>query len=231
MDYPNGYNVPAFPAGKSLAVARWMGICILMVSVLIVVSCGMILWAAHSRTTNPIVLSVNNLTGQWDQIQQTNGPMRYSSNEMFQISAVNQFVHNWFLITPYINEDEARWQKCEISDCPANDTLKYKRLSGDETCAIFCSTNIKLFNVFAQDVVPVYRQIAENGEYWMVDNITITPTNTPLLWQVIATIKSQYKNNINYFDVFAYATIGHDSDRYIGTAGFYVSDFKAYRIQ
>ena len=29
MDYPNGYDVPAFPAGKRLAISRFMGIGIL----------------------------------------------------------------------------------------------------------------------------------------------------------------------------------------------------------
>ena len=68
MDYPNNFNVPAFPAGKTIAFTRTISIWLSVVFFFIIVACGFLLLNIHLRTNFPFLISVNPVTEDWNVI-------------------------------------------------------------------------------------------------------------------------------------------------------------------
>lgn len=239
MDYPGEFNVPAFPAGTRIATSRAMGIGCLVTFLLIIVTCGMILWANTYRTVDPIIISVNPITGGWELVGHTHGNKEYSIDTMAQIATINHFVRDWFYISPNTAENSARWGACDRDMCQDNNSI----MSGDNKCAIYCQTTDDVYQAFAANVMPNYHEHALLGQQWAVDpdTIQIVPAGdiTPKsgTWRVTATIVS----NVGDFEILAYAKVARDTStdmiienryplNYVLTHGFYITKFDAYRI-
>ena len=230
MDYPGGFEVPAFPAGKRIVVSRIMSVATMVVFLLIAFVCGMILWAQKSVTVHPFLVSVNHLTGQWEIIGHQHDEIKeVSTTRTLQESVIAKFMRNWFLVTT----DEVNtllWQSCDrATECnPKNKT-------GVDTgkCAIYCIAGDEIFNRFIQDVVPIYQISVMAGEMLglQMSSLQILPIGTISesggMWQIRAVIESSLAKPIN---ILAYAQVERNLDLYPQTLGYFVSDFNAYKM-
>ncbi len=231
MEYPSDFNTPAFPAGKSVAIARFMAIGSCVLFVLVLFMCAMLFWAARSQRIDPFIVSVDNFTGQWTVVGHThgNGPIEYPVIQSLQESMLGNFTADWFTISDE-SENNAMWQTCERTEaCKTDNTFAY----GDKTCALFCASGQDLFSQFIYNVVPDYQERVANGEQWTVNKnkIYMEPVGRVSenggTWRIKTTIQSNISGNI---DVIAFAKVARNTSLYPQTLGYYVADFNAYKI-
>lgn len=239
MNYPDGFNVPAFPAGTHIATSRVAGIGILIVSLLIVFMCGMILWATSARTVDPFIISVNPITRNWEVVGHSHGQNEFSTAELAQMATVNRFVQGWFQISSNKSANDARWTPCTDEQCLDSNSVMY---DGNK-CSLYCMADADLFADFVENVVPDYRDRAANGQILFVkpDTIQITPvgkiSDTDGHWRVTATIQT----NVDDFQILAYAHVVRSAAtsyetnatyplNYVQTLGFQIVEFKSYKI-
>lgn len=239
MDYPGGFNIPAFPAGSRIATSRVMGIGVLVVCLLVIFTCGMILWAGSARTVDPFIISVDPITSDWEIVGHSHGQNEFSLNELAQMSTVNRFIQDWFYISPDMESNDIRWTACTDAECNDANNVIY----GGKECALYCISDEKLFINFSENIVPDYTERATHGQYWFIkpDTIRITPageiSNDGGIWRVTATVMS----NVGDFQILAYANLARRINwknitndvyplNYVQTMGFYVTNFNSYRI-
>ena len=230
MDYPGGFDVPAFPAGKRIVVSRLVGIAILSVFLVIVFIWGMIVWAEKSVTVHPFWVWVDNLTGQGLVVGHQHEEIKQvSATRTLQESVIAKFMRNWFLVTTE-EVNTALWQSCErATEC----NPKNKTGIDSGKCALYCISGDDIFNRFIQDVVPAYQISVMAGEMLGLDmaSLQISPvgdfTENGGMWKVRAVIKSSLANPI---DILAYARVERNIDVYPQTLGYYIADFNAYKM-
>lgn len=232
MDYPDNFDIPAFPAGTRIAISRFMAIASCVLFVLIIFACVVLLWSLRSGRVDPFIVSVDDITGQWTVVGHShgNGPIEYPALWSFQQSVVGNFAANWFTISEITSENDAMWQTCKRDEMCGE---KSKRGFDDKTCTLFCSSGEELFNRFIYDVVPDYQSRVAKGEYWVVDKtqFQIEPAGEINVsggtWRILATIKSNISGDMT---VFAFAKVARNPENYPQTLGYYVADFNAYKI-
>ncbi len=225
LKYPDDFDAPAFPAGKPVAVSRFMGTVTAVLCVLIIFVAGLVLWSGKSQKIHPFLISVNEITGQWELVGHDHGQKTITRAQALQESLLARFTDNWFHISPVEPVNTHMWAQCERESCTT-------RVNADTTCAIFCDTSDEQFNVFSQQVKNQYLARFESGESWSVTNINMTP-NTDVsdkggLWTIQAKVKS---NLYGSFDIIAYARVSYNPDRYPQTMGYYVDTFYAYKVR
>ena len=101
LDYPSDFNTPAFPAGKSVALSRLMGIASCVTFLLVIFLCGILIWAVRSQRIDPFIVEIDKLTGQWTVVGHShgNGPIEYSAKMALQESVLGNFTANWFSVS------------------------------------------------------------------------------------------------------------------------------------
>ena len=229
MDYPNRFDTPAFPAGKSIALSRVIAIQILIVFFLIICACGVLIFFIKSEKNYPFLISVDPLTDEWNVVA---APYKNRENvieqyQLIQEKLVNDFTDNWFSISSKQSVNNARWAECSVDECSFADQYNPK----NQECALFCMSGTDLFTQFSTKVLPEYTaRINQASETWVVEKKDIMPyyvTEDSSKWQVYAQIKS----NINgVFNVLAFVDIRRTDDLHPVTMGYYVDDFNAYRV-
>lgn len=229
MNYPNDFETDVFPGSRRLAVARTMAIWSCVAFFLIAVLCGLVIWTAQSLRMEPFIVSINSDTGEWAVISEDNSSAReYTAAHAMQEFAVGNFARRWFTISSIERENDARWCRCDPSDC--------LRSSGDEgrlPCLICCSAGGELFGRFITDVLADYRARAAAGETWGLDedSIHIWPisgvTENGGLWRLTAVVES---NKTGGTRIEAFVRVARAKDYYPLSMGFYVSDFNAFVI-
>lgn len=232
MNYPSDFDAPAFPAGRSIAISRFMAIASCVMFLLVIFMCALLLWAVRSQRVDPFIVSINNITGQWTTLDHShkNGPIEYTALESLQQSVLGNFVANWFTISGDDAANERMWKTCERrDDYGINATRPY----GDTTCALYCASGGELFARLIKDIVPGYQLRVANGERWMVDKAQIQMQPAGEInenggtWRVLATIQSNINGDMT---VIGFAKIVRNIDSYPLTLGYYVADFNAYKI-
>ena len=230
MEYPSDFDTPAFPAGGRIAVSRAFGIGILGVFLLIVFTCVMVLWARRSMMVEPLLISTNNTTGTWAVIgRSASRNTEYSVSRTMQEAVAINFTQSWFYISNSATRNEDVWRKCPTDSCTGAEIMSYNRYS----CAISCLAADKLYELFTDDVAPIYRRRQiEGGETWdfMPETVMVTPvgriSDAGGMWRVNASVWS----NINsVFNIIAFVRIERKAAEYPMTMGYYVADFNAYR--
>ena len=232
MDYPNGFDVPSFPAGKRLAVARVAGVATMIVFLLIIFVCGMLGWAQRVSKVHPFLISVNNVTGKWEIIGHQHSEIKQlSAMQTLQEATVGKFIRNWFLIADKPKVNNAIWQSCNRSEQCNPQT---KSGEDDGKCALYCLISDDLYDDFTNIVLPNYQDRARNGETWAANlsAMKLSPigviTADGGVWQInVQIISSKTSTPI---DVLAYAKVSRDMSLYPQTLGFYVTEFDAYKL-
>lgn len=232
MDYPNDFNTPAFPAGSRIAVSRFMAIVSCALFVVIISISAVLLWAVRSQRIDPFIVSIDELTGQWNVVGHShgNGPVQYPALWSVQQSVIGNFAANWFYISENDAENEAIWQTCKRNEACS---LENSRPYDDKTCSMFCVSGEELFNQFIYNIVPEYQVRVDNGETWSIvkTDLQIEPageiTDAGGTWTVTATIQSNISGEL---DVIAFVKIARNTTMYPKTLGYYVASFNAYKI-
>ena len=230
MNYPNDFDTPAFPAGKSIAWARVVSIKILIFFFLIICACGVLLFFVKAKQNYPFLISVDPLTDEWSVITYP-GRDKERKIEQYQIiqeKIVSDFVTNWFTISTNQFENAMRWKKCTVDEC--GDPQQYN--PQNVNCTLFCTSNEKLFEQFAAKVAPEYSaRIAQASETWTIKKRDIVPyvvNVSASAWQVYIKIHSSISGD---FDVLTFVKVARDPETHPATLGYYIEDFNAYRMQ
>lgn len=232
MEYPSDFETPAFPAGKRIAISRFMTIGVAILSLLILFMCGIIFWTSRSQSIDPFIVSIDNLTGNWTVISNShnNAPIEYSALRSLQEAVVGKFTSNWLTISADEATNEKIWKTCDReTSCTGEKAPAY----GNNECALFCAAGEKVFSKFVYDIVPDYQNRVAAGESWTVDKTTImiepasTISENGGTWRIRASIQSSVSGEI---DIIAFAKITRNTRTYPQTLGYYVEDFNAYKI-
>lgn len=231
MNYPGDFNTSAFPAGKSIAVSRFMSIGTLVAFFCIVCLCGALIWVSRSRTIDPFLISVNWLTGQWSLIGHDKDKVSESTEFEAQVqeSVVGNFAQNWFFISDNADYNALLWATCNRQECGGAENIVH----GRGNSAICCGAGEKLYGHFISDVMPDYALRGQLGERWILDfdSMIISPvaavTAAGGTWRITANVNS---NVSGVFKILAFVKVVRNTDYYPMTLGYYVADFNAYRI-
>jgi len=230
LDYPNDFNVPAFPAGKTIAFSRTVSVWILIVFFLIVAACGFLLLTMHMRTNFPFLISVNPITEDWDVVAYPGEKEKpIPQYQYIQEKLVHDFVKDWFTISENTKTNEQIWQQCSNEECKNPEQFN----PNNKTCAISCKSDTVVFNDFATKVLPNYRaRVQQANEKWtipskkiLINKIVVSEKSSK--WQVYATINSSIMGN---FDIVTFIDVERNIDLYPATFGYYINQFNAYRI-
>lgn len=230
MDYPNDFDTPTFPAGKSIALSRTVAIYISVCFFIIIAGCCFLLYFTKLRQNYPFLISVDPFTDDWTVVAypQKNLTTTVEQTQIIQEKLVNDFVTNWFTISGDTKANDARWRECIVEDCSEPEQFNPNNVN----CAIFCATDNQLYNQFKERVLPEYRaRLKQRSEKWRVEKIDIMPTSfneTGGLWQAFVSINSTVNKS---FNVLVFITVGRLDDAYPATLGYYVKDFNSYRMQ
>lgn len=230
MDYPNGYDVPAFPAGKRLAVSRFMGIGILFLFLLLVLLSCLLIWSVKSKKVDPFLISTNPITGEWNIVGHSHGKKEYSSYYALQNALINKFVQDWFLVSDNQQGNEELWQTCDrMEDCAQESYSLYT----SKKCNIYCSCGENLFVSFTETVKPIYQNMFNQGNLlsFDVNSLKISPygkvTQDGGSWLVRGKVISAFDGE---FEIIAFVKIARNVKFYPRTLGFYIADFNSYRL-
>lgn len=231
MLYPDGFDTPVFPAGKTLAVSRAMSIGTMVVFFLIVCMCAVLLWAKKSIQVHPFLVSVNDVTGQWEVIgHQHDDHVHMTTDRTLQESVLGNFVRTWFSVAEDGEYNSDVWSECERkTQCNPN----HRQYVGNEKCVIYCIASDNVYDTFVSSVMPVHMEHFKQNDFWRpnMSSIVFTPigeiTEKGGTWQIRATV---YSNLSVPVEVLAYAQINRDKDIYPKTMGYYIADFNAYKI-
>ncbi len=237
MNYPDNFDTPTFPAGRSIAVSRWLAIAISVVFFLIICVAGVIFWGTRSASVDPFLISINQTTGLWSIARHEhlrddgghNHAVEMSAVQTIQESVVGNFAANWFTISAEAAENNAMWQSCEQATCASDEFIART----DNMCALSCAAAGDVFSQFLYNVVPDYTARVAAGEQWILDMDTLVITPSGIVspnggvWQISGQVISSTQGKI---DVLAFATVGRQQDAYPDTLGYHITSFNAYRI-
>lgn len=230
MNYPDNFDVSAFPAGTRVAASRVMAISVAVIFLLIVFVCGILVWSRGSGRIHPFLISTGyNGVGEWSIIGHDHGRRTVSAMYAMQESLVGKYIRSRFTISASGPENESVWSACDrTSDCTTtgNSTTR-------ASCALFCAGTDDVFRKFMEDVVPNYRDRAASGERWGVDTSSIQirsgggVNENGGMWRAVFRVVSNMDATMT---VVAYVKIARNPREYPATLGFFVADFNAYRV-
>ncbi len=225
--YPDDFDTSTFPAGKPIAVSRAVGIAIMTVFLLIVFATVAVIWVQKSVHNHPFLISVNNITAQWNVI----GHDHRGVKEMPVIRTLQESLLGKYIKRRFYLPGADVWQFCDRKqDCNPEQI----GINDSDACALFCITGDTEYKEFMENVVPEYLTYLANGENWAVDmsGIQMLPVSQLSefggIWQVKFTIYSN-KSDVSV-DILAYASIVRNLEAYPQTLGYYIEDFNAYKI-
>lgn len=227
MRYPDEFDTSSFPAGKQIAVSRIVGIATMVVFLLIIVSCGLLLWVQKSAHIHPFLVSVNDITGRWEIVGHHHTETReITTTQSLQESVIGKFLEYRFRITDDELFNENIWRACDrtVECTPENNAV---------ACLLYCLSGDKLYTDFVSNVVPGYQGRVTQGEMWTADmsSVQMLPigeiTTAGGTWQVRMTVRSTLLGPIK---ILAFATVAQDLTLYPKTLGYYVKEFNAYKI-
>ena len=229
MNYPDDFNTRTFPAGKSIAISRAMGVGILSAFIIIVCLCGLILWTLKSARVEPFILVTNGLNDQWRIIMAGGATpsTERTSAQIFQQSLIWHFTQNWLNISSDADTNSDVWNiDCKREYCLSDD-------NDGQKCAIYCASGSDLLTKFRETVLPQYQSYEAQNTTWTVvpESMRIEPVGriTPNggTWQVQVTVLT---GGTGAMDIVAYAKVAYSIKYYPATMGYYVFDFNAYRV-
>ena len=229
MGYPNDFNIPAFPAGKTIALTRSVSVWISVVFFLIVAVCCFILLGIRYKTNYPFLISIDPITDDWNVVTYPKEKQKevYQQYEFIQEKLVNDFVVNWFTISSNKQINEDRWSECSVDEC--GDPEQFN--PANTYCALVCKSDSAVFKDFQDNVLPLYRaMINQASETWRIVGKQILPikmSENGSQWQVYIVIQSAV---MGQFNVLAFVDIARRIDMYPATFGYYVKQYNSYRI-
>jgi len=230
LNYPDDFNTRTFPAGKSIAISRAMGVGIVSAFLIIVCLCGLLIWTIRSVRVEPYVIATGGANDKWRVVMAGNGTptIKMTDAQLFQQSLLWRFTQNWFNISPNSDSNAAVWNtECTRENCLKDDT-------GTRNCAIFCAVGDELFYRFSKDTLPQHQLFESTGVTRLVvpESLRIDPVGDVSVrggtWRISATIILNGGNGA--MDIVAYATIARNEKYFPAARGYYIAEFDAYRV-
>lgn len=228
MKYPDDFNTPAFPAGKFVAVSRFMATAIMVVFFLIICACGLLYWVKKTQDVSPFLISIAPNGERWVMVSHDNHKTEIPAYYVLQESMLNKFARNWFTISENMFQNLAVWSdECgrESEECTSN------TLSGGDTCAIYCASDTMVFDDFKRTVLPIYSKLeSDEGEVWTVESVSIKPVDTIGKFGGLWKLNVLVRTNSRVLNFFGYAQTAYSQSTYPKTMGYYVAGFNMYRM-
>ncbi|MFQ6759916.1 MAG: hypothetical protein ACLRFM_00735 [Alphaproteobacteria bacterium] len=227
MTYPDDFNTPAYPAGKYVAISRFMAVSVMVLFFLIVCLCGVILWAKKSQGTSPFLISISPGGERWTLVSHENHVNQMPVYFVLQESVLNKFAHYWFTVSDNILENGAVWSgDCsrDSDECRTEDTT---------TCAIYCDSNDAVYGNFKKDVLPIYEDMESNdAAIWRVASVSARPVDFRAITENGGTWRLTVHVDTDGVDTvfFGFARVGFNPIEYPKTMGYYISDFNMFRM-
>ena len=233
MDYPNNFNVPSFPAGKTIALARSVSVWLSIVFFLIVAVCGFIVLGGYYKTNYPFLVSIDSITDDWTTVAypKEQDSDSYQQYEFIQEKLINDFVLNWFTISSDNQINSDRWAECSSDECSEPQQFNPENI----LCVLSCKSDSLVFHEFKTKVFPQYEAlIRQQSETWRVIGKQFLPiivSEDGGQWQVYTTIKTSSPSGLGrQFDTLTFIEIARDTKSYPATFGYYIKQFNSYRI-
>lgn len=235
LQYPDNFDTPTFPAGRRIALSRFVAIGNMVMFLIALFLCILVGWAVRSRSVDPFVISVDQTTGAWTIVGHSHGQFEYSAYRTLQESVAIQFVRDWFTISANNAENAANWNgNCDrATQCDAG-------IADSNACTIFCACDDDVFESFVKNTLPQYRIRTEYGEYWTVDvtGIRTEPvseiTSNGGKWRVRATVNTTQWTidgmTNGEMEIIAFITVARSAMNHARTMGYYISEFNSYVI-
>ena len=228
MKYPDDFNTPAFPAGKFVAVSRFMATAIMVVFFVIICLCGLIFWVKKTQDVSPFLISISPNGERWTMVAHDNHKAEIPAYYVLQESLLNKFAHNWFTISGDADINRATWANCTGTRQVCQENID------TNTCAIYCACDGSVFSSFERVVLPVYNELMNNNAaVWSVVDVRIAPVDSidsikeqGGLWKLNVAVQTD--NGIVNF--MGYARTGLDATQHAKTMGYYVTEFNMYRM-
>jgi len=230
LKYPDDFNTPAFPAGKFVAVSRFMATAIMVVFFLIICLCGLIFWVKKTQDVSPFLISLSPNDERWTVVAHDNHTDEVPAYYVLQESLLNKFARNWFTVSNDDQVNQAIWKNC------AEEKHICQGSTGDnaDVCAIYCASNIAVFDAFTKVVLPTYSELlTKQNIVWNVVNISIKPvdsvksvTDTGGMWKLNIAVD----DGANIINFIGYAVTAYDAGQHPKTMGYYVANFNTYRM-
>ena len=107
MKYPDDFDTPTFPAGKQISASRAVSIAVMVVFLLILFACGLLLWVQKSVHVHPFLVSINEITGQWEIVgHQHTDVKQMTTVQTLQESVIGKFLEYHFFVTDDADQTE-----------------------------------------------------------------------------------------------------------------------------
>ncbi|MBR4507742.1 MAG: hypothetical protein IKP24_04390 [Alphaproteobacteria bacterium] len=230
MKYPDDFNTPAFPAGKFVAVSRFMATAIMVIFFIIICLCGLIFWVKKTQDVSPFLISISPNGERWTMVAHDNHKTEIPAYYVLQESVLNKFAHNWFTISGDTETNKAVWANC--AQTPG--VCRESGGNNSNTCAIYCACDASVYDSFERVVLPVYSGlIADTAAVWKVINVSVAPVDSldsikesGGKWKLNVVVQTD--NGIINFTGFAQT--GLNEEQYPKTMGYYVTGFNMYRM-
>jgi len=227
MDYPNNFNIPAFPEARKIAFSRVVTIWYSIAFFIIISLAGLLFLTIESMRIAPYMIAIDEITGEWSVISET--PRVRAAvpvNMAVQESVVFNFARLWFQITGDAETNEVNWCECNRVTC-----ANTQATNGVGQCTLCCTADARLHNRFINDIVPLYRIRFQYGERRWIrpESVIISPVGRPNdaggTWRVMATLSSNVSPARN---LEIYVRIGRNENLFPTTLGYFVMDFNAF---
>ncbi len=229
LKYPDDFNTPAFPAGKFVAVSRFMGTAVSCIFLLIVCVCGIIFWVKRTQNVSPFLIALNPNGERWTVVAHDNHSREIPAYYVLQESMLNRFVRYWFTISSDANLNRARWTKC-TPDAP--ECIDDSNTDSD-ACAIYCMADEPVWTDFEKIVLPAFTEMTKTGDVWNVQSVSIKPvdsiksvTQNGGFWKINVVVQTYAGPAV----FSGFAQTGYNKNVYPKTMGYYVAEFNMYRM-
>jgi hypothetical protein len=220
--YPNDFDTSVFPAGRSLALSRWMSVWTVIALAVVGVLAVLVVLAGRAVRTQPYLISINRATGEWSVfLPNAEKQPAPKPTDVIQQAVVGNYMKMWFRLSNDMAENNIAWCGCEFEKCDPSPVV----------CKLCCASAPDLYKSFADNVLTNYKLRGAAGETWALDDasIMITPlfetTDAGGAWRASAVLRS---SRFGAKQITAYVAVSRDATRFPMSMGFYVSDFSSY---
>ena len=229
MDYPNGFDIGTFRAGKSIALSRIVAIWTAIVFFIIVVVCGLVLFSHHFTTNYPLIISIDSNTNEWKVVSYPDKKRETVTRyQVIQEKLIIDYVKDWFTISLNNENNFDRWESCVIEDCGTPE--QFSPLNSNRV--ICCKSSQTLYQNFVDNVLPVYKTIAkQNSRFWKPGRpqvVAVKVDEWGSLWRGYISVKDSEAGG---FGVLFFIQVAKSLTDYPATFGYYIEQFSASRIR
>jgi hypothetical protein len=199
------------------------GIYLGILFILILTIAGLIVWVHKSQGSRPYFLYTNS-AGEWVVYSESEkkADLKIPWDKVMTESLITHFAQNYFMISKD-NDTNNNSLWCETKKCDTD----------IDACKVYCNSTPAIYGAFANDIIPLWKDKAANGEIQQLDPDTIkveeireiSDENIGKFWKLTGTLKSNKNKDRN---IICFVTVSSNRSLTPQTFGLYVSEFVFY---